>query len=407
MVRRHLRILAAIAACGLSAAITAAVDPLPASADITSDQSQIAALQSRITRDGELVQQLVSAYDAAQAHVAALAAQLDAARARVDSDRRTQAVASEHLRQLALDSYMSGADDSTLIAMFDTSRSTSAAAAEEYSHVASEGLNSAIDAVAVDVQKTQAAEAQLRATQTQAEASAKQLDDSRQAAEVALNRDNALLTQVQGNLQSLLAAAAQQRLEAERAQEAALAAAAQAAAQAAASHPITVTFTPTPGTYANPLRAVNALTAERIDQGVDYSGFGPIYAVGDGVVLSTVNAGWPGGTFISYRLTDGPAAGLVVYAAEDIDPFVAVGQAVSSKTPLGAVYEGPSGIETGWADRAGNGTTMANDAGQFSGANSTAFGANFSQLLGSLGAPHGIPQNDPPTGTLPSGWPTW
>ncbi len=84
-----------------------------------------------------------------------------------------------------------------------------------------------------------------------------------------------------------------------------------------------------------------------------------------------------------------------------------MGQSVSSATVLGTMYEGPEGIETGWADPSGDGESMANDAGQFSGANSTAFGANFSQLLASLGAPSGIVQNEPPTGSLPSGWPTW
>jgi len=192
---------------------------------------------------------------------------------------------------------------------------------------------------------------------------------------------------------------------------AAQAAAAKAAAAqpAAATHPInvTVTVTPSPGSYADPLRAISALMPERIDQGVDYSGYGPIYAIGDGVVLSTVNSGWPGDTFISYRLSDGPANGLVIYAAEDIDPMVTVGQSVTAGTVLGTMYEGPDGIETGWADPSGDGTSMASDAGQFSGANSTAFGANFSQLLASLGSPPGVAQNDPPTGILPPGWPTW
>jgi hypothetical protein len=106
-------------------------------------------------------------------------------------------------------------------------------------------------------------------------------------------------------------------------------------------------------------------------------------------------------------LGDGPAGGLVIYAAEDIDPMVSVGQSVTAGTVLGTMYEGPDGIETGWADPSGDGTTMASDAGQFSGANSTAFGENASQLLASLGAPPGVVQNDPPTGDLPPGWPTW
>jgi hypothetical protein len=144
----------------------------------------------------------------------------------------------------------------------------------------------------------------------------------------------------------------------------------------------------------------------RFDQGVDYQGFGKIYAVGDGVVLSTIGSGWPGGTFIAYRLTDGPARGLVVYAAEDIEPNVQVGEAVTSTTVLGHVYAGPDGIETGWADGSALPNTMARTYGQYNGENSTAFGYNFSQLLQSLGAPAGVPTS-PPSGALPASWPRW
>ncbi len=164
---------------------------------------------------------------------------------------------------------------------------------------------------------------------------------------------------------------------------------------------------PSPGAYSNPLRSVQALYPERVDQGVDYSGYGTIYAIGDGVVLSVTNSGWPDGTFIAYRLTDGPAAGLTVYAAEDILPSVTVGEQVTPSTVLGTMFEGPDGIETGWASYAGTGATMAWGAGQFDGSNSTAFGYNFSQLLSSLGAPPGVLQNDPATGNLPPGWPQW
>ncbi|MGH9921042.1 MAG: hypothetical protein ACRD6W_19510 [Nitrososphaerales archaeon] len=178
-------------------------------------------------------------------------------------------------------------------------------------------------------------------------------------------------------------------------------------AQGVDPNPVSFALSPTPGAYVNPLRSIGDLYPERVDQGVDYSGYGPVYAIGNGVVLSTTNSGWPGGTFIAYRLSDGPAGGLVVYAAEDIDPMVSVGQAVNSSTVLGTMYEGPDGIETGWADASGDGETMARDAGQFSGANSTAFGANFSQLLASVGAPPGVMQNEQATGVLPGNWPSW
>lgn len=215
-----------------------------------------------------------------------------------------------------------------------------------------------------------------------------------------------MLGKLNGNLLALVTAAnARAQAAKEKAAELALATQQTSAQQGAAATPSTVTVNATPGAYANPLRSVGGLAPERVDQGVDFQGFGPIYAIGDGVVISTYNGGWPGGTFIAYRLTDGPADGLVVYAAEDIYPRVQVGQTVSSQTVIGEVYEGPDGIETGWAAPAGDGVTMAAANGQFGGGNSSAFGYSFSRLLTSLGAPGGIMQNNPATGSLPSGWP--
>ena len=45
--------------------------------------------------------------------------------------------------------------------------------------------------------------------------------------------------------------------------------------------------------YLNPLRDVPDLTLERIDQGVDFNGSGPVFALGDGVVLAA-SADYPG-----------------------------------------------------------------------------------------------------------------
>ena len=391
----------------LGAVTTAvALAPHAATADVQSDQAQVTELSTQISQDGAAVQRLVVSYDQATAHDAVVEAQLGAAKSRLAIDRAQQQQATVVLRQLAISNYMSGAGDNSTLALFNSSNVTAFAATQQYSQVASSRLDNAIAALEVDSEHTQTAEAQLVVAQTQAQQSVAQLVSAQSAAQAALTRDTTLLSQANGNLAAAIAQAAEQRREAEQRQEELLAAQA-AAAQAAASHPVTVSFTPSPGSYANPLRGVSALNPERVDQGVDYNGFGPIFAIGDGFVLSTVNSGWPGGTFIAYRLSDGPADGLTVYAAEDIDPVVSVGQRVTAGTVLGTMYEGPDGIETGWADSSGDGVSMANDAGQFSGANSTAFGANFSQLLASLGAPPGVMQNDPPTGVLPSNWPSW
>lgn len=156
--------------------------------------------------------------------------------------------------------------------------------------------------------------------------------------------------------------------------------------------------------YANPLRALSDLVPERVDQGVDYSGSGPIYALGDGVVRNTTNPGWPGGAFISYELSNGPAAGDFVYVAENMTPRVQVGQSVTPTTVLGTLMDGGPGLETGWAQPPGDGNAAA--VGQWNGSTSTAYGENFSQLLHALGAPAGETEGVV-RGALPPGWPTW
>lgn len=162
--------------------------------------------------------------------------------------------------------------------------------------------------------------------------------------------------------------------------------------------------------YANPLRAVTGLRRERVDEGVDYGGSGPIYALGDGVVTS-VAGNWPDGTYISYRLSSGPAAGKMVYVAENVTPAVSVGQTVTLDTVIGTLHDAYPDMEIGWsADSYGD--TMAAKAGQWtsstdSASTPTAYGLNFNQLLMSLGAPSGAIVGSTVSGALPADWPTW
>jgi hypothetical protein len=412
-----------------------------AGASLPSEQARAQQLAQQIVAEGAAVQRAVVQQNAAQARLTSLDAQLAATGAQLLRDRRANARAAQTLRRLVVQAYMTGIGSASLPVLFDAGNDA-ALLAREYSGVAAGGLQEAISAFRAAEQRTETAAAALRSERAQASAALVRLTAARQNAQASLAQDVVLLEQAKGDIAALQAAAAEQARQAS-AQEAALAQeeAAHAAQQKPPAQPAvqaapqptpqpsvqpavqaapqptpqpavqtqtipTAAVQPGPGGYVNPLRAIAGLSPERIDQGVDYSGYGPIYPIGDGVVLNTVNTGWPGGTFITYRLTDGPAAGLVVYLAEDIQPSVQVGEQVSPTTVLGTMYEGPDGIETGWADSTGNGATMAYVAGQFTGANATAYGANFSQLLAALGAPPGVP-NGTPAGSLPSNWPTW
>ena len=158
--------------------------------------------------------------------------------------------------------------------------------------------------------------------------------------------------------------------------------------------------------YKNPLRDVQGVKGERMDQGVDYAGAGPFYALGNGVVIDvTTTAGWPGGNWVSFKLTDGPAAGKVIYVAEDCNVAVTIGQNVTTNTVLCNMFKGSAGIETGWAQD--NTTQRALAYGEYHEGLATSYGQNFSQLMHSLGAPAGTIDKGVSSVPLPAGWPTW
>jgi murein DD-endopeptidase MepM/ murein hydrolase activator NlpD len=167
----------------------------------------------------------------------------------------------------------------------------------------------------------------------------------------------------------------------------------------------------TAAVYLNPLRKISGLMVERIDMGADFGGSGPIYAIGDAVITNATgdSPGWPGGGWITYQLTDGPAKGLMVYLAEDVTPTVQVGQNVTPNTVIANMYNGSAGIETGWAMPDGSSAeSQLPAAGGISGQGPfpTAVGKNFAELLNALGVPLS-PFNGSvsPYGVLPSGYP--
>ena len=163
--------------------------------------------------------------------------------------------------------------------------------------------------------------------------------------------------------------------------------------------------------YRNPLRSVTGLVPERIDEGVDFSGSGPVYALGDAVITSATDTsgGWPGGGWITYQLTDGPDAGLIVYLAEDVTPTVQVGQQVSASTVIARMFDGGNGIEFGWAEPGGlSAESQLPEAGGINGAGPfpTRVGVSFDELLLSLGVPAAPNLDQPASGLLPAGYPS-
>jgi len=163
--------------------------------------------------------------------------------------------------------------------------------------------------------------------------------------------------------------------------------------------------------YTNPLRAVQNLQGERIDQGVDYAGSGPILALGSGRVINATNndPGWPGDGWLLYQLSQGRFAGKYVYVAENITVGVKAGQTVSAGQQIATLHDAYPNMETGWASDIRD-TTLANADGHLcpcgdAGGWSTIEGRNFNYLLRVVGAPSGILQQSVPKEHMPPGWP--
>ena len=162
--------------------------------------------------------------------------------------------------------------------------------------------------------------------------------------------------------------------------------------------------------YSNPLRGVSGLVPERIDMGADFSGSGPVYALGNAVITNATgtSSGWPGGGWITYQLTEGPDAGLMVYVAEDVTPTIQVGEHVTASTVIATMYQGGDGIETGWArPDALSAESELTEAGGIGGGGPfpTVVGINFDELLQSVGVPAAPNSGQAGYGLLPARYP--
>jgi murein DD-endopeptidase MepM/ murein hydrolase activator NlpD len=126
-------------------------------------------------------------------------------------------------------------------------------------------------------------------------------------------------------------------------------------------------------------------TTGRIDQGVDFTGVGPIAAVGDAEILATGAPGWPEGGGVLYRLTSGQRAGQVIFVYEGIAATVHAGQRVSAGDQIGTFVPGGS-IEMGFADAAGVPLSHV----EYNEGDETQWGREMASFLTSIGGASGL-----------------
>ena len=134
--------------------------------------------------------------------------------------------------------------------------------------------------------------------------------------------------------------------------------------------------------YVSPF--LNATTG-RIDQGVDFTGTGPILAVGDAEILQTGAPGWPEGGGVLYRLLNGPRAGAVIYVFEGVRATVHAGERVSAGEQIAVFVPGGS-IEMGFADASG----VPLSHGEYTEGVETVWGHKMAAFLADLGGPSAL-----------------
>jgi murein DD-endopeptidase MepM/ murein hydrolase activator NlpD len=129
-------------------------------------------------------------------------------------------------------------------------------------------------------------------------------------------------------------------------------------------------------TYVNPIG--KGLTVGRIDEGVDFAGSGPLYAMDSGTITGVYDSGWPGGVYINLKTDTGPN----VYYAENIAPAVKQGQRVKAGQLIGHARGQYPFIEIGWST-AREGSPVAQS--HYKEGQQTTEGKDFAALLGTFG----------------------
>jgi murein DD-endopeptidase MepM/ murein hydrolase activator NlpD len=126
----------------------------------------------------------------------------------------------------------------------------------------------------------------------------------------------------------------------------------------------------------------------RIDMGVDFTGNGPILAIGTARILQIGAPGWPNGGAgpagqgVLYRLLSGPEAGSIIFVYEGVTPTVKPGDLVLPGEQIATFYPGSS-IEIGFADSAG--APLAHD--HYVEGKVTGWGKRMYKFLHTLGVP--------------------
>lgn len=221
--RTRNRVVATLAVVSLVGATSAMVSIAPpASADQISDaQAQAAAITAKLNATEAQISALTGQVTAADYKLSQLQGQIAASQAQMAKDQHTVTADESQLRAQALADYTSSGTSNTATQLFTSNVNTSGIRSE-YSSIATGNVTSTIDHLHTAQAQLAATQASLESQKSQAQATRNSLAASQQQASSLAAQDQATLSSVNANIQTLVA---QKR--------AAEAAAQQAAAQAA------------------------------------------------------------------------------------------------------------------------------------------------------------------------------
>lgn len=195
--------LAGVVVTVLCSAPLAPVRPASA-ASLAGARAEASQINAELQTDGQKLDALSQSYDTALQTVQQINASVTRTKAAIGHDARLVGVDRRNLRKDAVEAYMSDGDNGSLQSMFGGSGQKSVVT-NEYRSVASANITGAVDTLNSAEARLGAEQSRLQASQTQATAALAQVSASRQAAQSTVAAQEQTLSEVKGQIATLVA----------------------------------------------------------------------------------------------------------------------------------------------------------------------------------------------------------
>jgi peptidoglycan DL-endopeptidase CwlO len=178
----------------------------PASAaSLAGARAEASQINAELQTDAQRLDTLSQSYDTALQSVHQIAASVTRTKAAIGHDARLVGVDRTKLRTDAVDAYMSDGDNGSLQSMFGGSGQKTVVT-DEYRSVASANITGAVDSLNTAEARLAAEQSRLQSSQVRATAALAAVSTSRQAAQATVAAQEQTLSEVKGQIATLVAA---------------------------------------------------------------------------------------------------------------------------------------------------------------------------------------------------------